>query len=1074
MNSAAFIQRFSKNVTRVLLALGFLKGLIRALPFLFVAFMTLSVLDIKVEIPIWGLRLLWLWAVLGAGVLFASGFFPVSMFSIREKAKNLQQRTPDMRSDELRVAVELAVQEGGVSQELREVFLQRMAEKISSCRPTWCFPSWNWWVPLVSAVLVIVIGTSLLAFCPATFAFSPNVWFPFSSRTLERSIKIEPGNAEVPLGHDVVLTLTMVEKSIKDPVLQIKTAERWIPFEPDSSGLGKYSYTVKKVTTPMLYRVLWKKESSRHFTLVPVEPVQFTKFSMKIHPPDYIGKESAVQTSPEIAGLAGSRVELEAQANAPLEQANFLFSDGREHNSIKIDGTKAHFVFSIDKNGTYSFSLIPRKSPPVKQEAMYPIHVTQDQPPSIILLSPDQDVVVGQKEKLPLTFDVRDDFGLGDVFLVWESKRGGTNRERIKRFEGVVENSIATHEWDLTVPSFQPGEAVRYQLEVWDKNTLTGPGKAVSDWRVLEIKSFEQDHAVIEKALEAWRNKALEVLAQVSSLKSKVEAENADMSSLNTAFNQPAQNMRMLDESLKQIVSKMENDPLADYGVWLEHKEMEGNLSALNNGAVKEAQAAFQTQNKSAAAARMDEITNELEKMSTLSEDLSKAQKARDVMDAGEKLEDLGDDLMKTLESASPGSALEKIKDLLAEAQKNLMEMAQSIQQMPGELPDDFVNQEALKNLEIGKSQDILSQISDAVKRGDMKQAMALAQKFSEMAKSMRKQISKAHESFLESNSAETLGKEIGEQQEALERLIDQERQVLAETQKLASKRMEAVMRAQQDLLTQLAVRQEKVVQAAKPQSNMPVRSMEDVAAELRSKHLEHSVDWLGAITFQVKAIEMDLVRSSSTAAVVGRVQQIYAEEAAILNVIKNPPQPKQDLSAEERERHSNLQKRQQEIRKDTQGVNQKLQVLSRKTASLGVSLMKSFAQAGNEMNDAAESLGKEDSSSAQHSEENALDSLLEGQSALSQAQSAMSDMAMEQGGESGEGGGSGKGGPKVILKNAPGGGRGHQTGKVKLPTAEDYRPPKAFREDLLESLKENYPQIYEEIIHKYYKRLAE
>jgi hypothetical protein len=52
--------------------------------------------------------------------------------------------------------------------------------------------------------------------------------------------------------------------------------------------------------------------------------------------------------------------------------------------------------------------------------------------------------------------------------------------------------------------------------------------------------------------------------------------------------------------------------------------------------------------------------------------------------------------------------------------------------------------------------------------------------------------------------------------------------------------------------------------------------------------------------------------------------------------------------------------------------------------------------------------------------------------------------------------------------------GRGKNTGKVTLPRADDFRAPKAFREDLMESLKENFPKVYEEIIHSYYKRLAE
>jgi hypothetical protein len=50
----------------------------------------------------------------------------------------------------------------------------------------------------------------------------------------------------------------------------------------------------------------------------------------------------------------------------------------------------------------------------------------------------------------------------------------------------------------------------------------------------------------------------------------------------------------------------------------------------------------------------------------------------------------------------------------------------------------------------------------------------------------------------------------------------------------------------------------------------------------------------------------------------------------------------------------------------------------------------------------------------------------------------------------------------------------GDPTGRVRLPRVQDFKAPKAFREELLESLREKYPKIYEDIIHKYYKRLSE
>ncbi len=58
--------------------------------------------------------------------------------------------------------------------------------------------------------------------------------------------------------------------------------------------------------------------------------------------------------------------------------------------------------------------------------------------------------------------------------------------------------------------------------------------------------------------------------------------------------------------------------------------------------------------------------------------------------------------------------------------------------------------------------------------------------------------------------------------------------------------------------------------------------------------------------------------------------------------------------------------------------------------------------------------------------------------------------------------------------RNQPGGQKGSRTGTVRIPGAEDYLPPKEFREEILESLKEKYPQSQEETIKQYFKKITQ
>ena len=145
---------------------------------------------------------------------------------------------------------------------------------------------------------------------------------------------------------------------------------------------------------------------------------------------------------------------------------------------------------------------------------------------------------------------------------------------------------------------------------------------------------------------------------------------------------------------------------------------------------------------------------------------------------------------------------------------KNLAEMANSIEKFPEDLPEDFVNQKALENLEIGKTQNILDQINKAMEQGNVKKALELAQQFLDMSKQMKSQLEEAHESYLNENSAEDLANEISEQQKKMEEINEEQRKLLAETQKLESKRLVAQLKEQKKLLEKLAEEQKKGYQA--------------------------------------------------------------------------------------------------------------------------------------------------------------------------------------------------------------------------------------------------------------------
>jgi hypothetical protein len=42
----------------------------------------------------------------------------------------------------------------------------------------------------------------------------------------------------------------------------------------------------------------------------------------------------------------------------------------------------------------------------------------------------------------------------------------------------------------------------------------------------------------------------------------------------------------------------------------------------------------------------------------------------------------------------------------------------------------------------------------------------------------------------------------------------------------------------------------------------------------------------------------------------------------------------------------------------------------------------------------------------------------------------------------------------------------------IRIPGADEYRPPEEFREDILEAMKKRAPQGYDELVRRYYEEL--
>jgi len=241
--------------------------------------------------------------------------------------------------------------------------------------------------------------------------------------------------------------------------------------------------------------------------------------------PEYIGREPQMieNAGGEIAALPGTRVSLRLKATKSLDQATLEAESGQV---IRLTGTRGSDVwlasFEIRQaNGArsangdtdrlqaptrYCFRLIDSDGYENMDPMWYPVTLIHDRPPTVAIVVPGRDEQIEAGNTLPLAVDARDDFGVGDVRIVYRVNNLTTPRQLIRFPRSPTIDSRTVHEfdWDLESTGIGAGDVVQYWATVTDRNDQTGPGTGESRRYSIFVVTPEQELAKLQMQLDDY------------------------------------------------------------------------------------------------------------------------------------------------------------------------------------------------------------------------------------------------------------------------------------------------------------------------------------------------------------------------------------------------------------------------------------------------------------------------------------------------------------------------------------------------------------------------------------------
>ena len=372
--------------------------------------------------------------------------------------------------------------------------------------------------------------------------------------------------------------------------------------------------------------------------------------------------------------------------------------------------------------------------------------------------------------------------------------------------------------WDLYQHPLPAGDTVQVYIEVYDNDTISGPKKGVSETLTLKVRNREEEHQALEDLQRDISDALLDLLADHLELADEFEAwreqatpkpeelARAQVPSSNKLRERTAQLSERFDEAL----DKVQNDPYSTYETFADIQALQRNLDYLRQKLMPQLEQSMQpdailpgSQASSGEQAEkaLENVVQELERLSSLAEDIANAEKIHDLMQLSTKMMEQQNQLLAALDNMPKDFQRRRYPARAAKADGSIdqmmQELANAISQMPQTMSDEFLNQQ-LSNLPLSDMQQQLDEIQKKLAEGDVEGAKKLAE---EMLKTLSHDGCRhaKMEQQARGGPMDAMSQQLQESVDALSDLVQRQEDIVDKTQNLDQDALQQLNRAQQE-----------------------------------------------------------------------------------------------------------------------------------------------------------------------------------------------------------------------------------------------------------------------------------
>jgi len=405
------------------------------------------------------------------------------------------------------------------------------------------------------------------------------------SRESNLTFFVQPGEKTVLKGESVHLAVVLSDSTFNTVDLYLHGDAHAQEISLEKTEGDSFTHTIKNVRQDFKYHFAVGKRATQEFRIHVVERPMLRTLQLKIEPPGYtnLAPYFLDENVGDVSVLKGSTVMLNGTANKRLAAALIDYVKAPDLKmSVKERRLAARFrVFTDDD---YIIRLYDMAGNENISPIEYKIRILADNYPIVQILSPGQDIDLGDDMIIPLLIEAQDDFGVSRLRLAYQLLPGGqgeldSTQFRFSDIQGFEENSEQIRiaiKWALTDVDMYPTDVIAYYVEAFDNDNVSGPkssrtaifhARFPSLYEMYQETAEEQADATdtFEQALERSRELEEKLHEMALEMKRSTEMDWQKKQQIEEAVNRQKEIEEQLESAMQQLdemIEKIEKNNL--------------------------------------------------------------------------------------------------------------------------------------------------------------------------------------------------------------------------------------------------------------------------------------------------------------------------------------------------------------------------------------------------------------------------------------------------------------------------------------------------------------------------------